>query len=229
MGMGNTFLRREDAEEDGKHIIAAEYWWDEGEESYLEVPHVPDGRGREPAGMAISNVEDYAKYLRVMINEEAPISEAGHRAIKTPRMLLPSSSLYDVPMSYCLGWVRSMIDGENYWSHNGRIREHVTEMWIVPEKNLGVVVMINANQPSVVSAVAKRVVSEHLGTNQGISAMEPVKASKSLASEDCKNLLYPQLLAHHSRTQFPWIAMLELIKMLAMGPSKLGGVYPCKF
>ena len=67
MGMSSTYLRREDAET-AENILAAEYWWDSEAESYLEVPHLPDGRGREGAGMVISNVEDYAKYLRHMMS-----------------------------------------------------------------------------------------------------------------------------------------------------------------
>ena len=169
MGMSSTYLRREDAETAEK-TLAAEYWWDAEAESYLEVPHLPDGRGREGAGMVISNVEDYEKYLRHMMSESAPLSASGHAEIKKPRIFMPggigASSPYTGPQFYSLGWSGGVTKGQEFWFHNGRIREHVSEMWMFPSLGFGLVVLINANQPSATSEIAWEVIYDRLGVEK---------------------------------------------------------------
>jgi len=39
------------------------------------------------AGSIISNVLDYAKWLKVMMNEEGPISKEGHKELKKSRIV----------------------------------------------------------------------------------------------------------------------------------------------
>lgn len=167
MGMNSTYLRREDAETAGNNSLAAEYWWDWEAQSYVEVPHLPHGRGREGAGMIISNVEDYARYLRHMMAESPPLSEAGHAEIKKARTVMPggrrASSPYTGPQFYSLGWSGGVIEGREFWSHNGRIREHVSEMWMFPSLGFGLILLINANQPSATSEIAWKIIYDRLG------------------------------------------------------------------
>ena len=170
IGMKHTYLRRQDAEaaSESSAGLASEYWWNEVEKRFVEVPHLPNGRGREGAGMVISNVEDYTKYLRTMMSRSLPISPAGHDALGTPRMVISANPSWPYlgPLLYSLGWTRGIFAGEEFRSHNGRIREHVTEMWMFPSLEFGVVVLINANQPKAAQQIAWHIIYDHLGIDE---------------------------------------------------------------
>lgn len=61
-------------------------------------------RCRSGAGAVVSNVEDYTKWLRCLLDEAAPLSKAGHAAVRTPRIVMPGSSKgFDADASYALG------------------------------------------------------------------------------------------------------------------------------
>ena len=166
LGMDHTYLTREEAEANADGLdLAAEYWWDHENGTYVEVPHLPSGRGREGAGMVISNVEDYLKYLRTMMDRSPPMSKEGHAALVAPHAVIsPEPSWpYIGPLFYGFGWTGGFFAGEEFHSHNGRIREHVTELWFFPRLGFGVVVMINANEPPAAQAIAWRAIYDHLG------------------------------------------------------------------
>lgn len=103
MGMRSTFLGPYDPHLPGSGLALAEgYWWvpgderddDEGEDddrnngteagSYVRSA-TPRVRVDEGAGGVLSNVLDYARYLRAMMAEAGPVSRAGHRELKRPR------------------------------------------------------------------------------------------------------------------------------------------------
>ena len=196
MGMHHTYLRREDAERSGLSL-AAEYWWDEDYKKFVLVPHLSDGRGREGAGMVISNVEDYSRYLDAMLYDKLPISELGHAALKTPRMLLPTGSVFEEPQFYSLGWAGGTVGGIHHWFHNGRIRKHVIEMRIVPQKQMSVVVMLNANDPAVASAMTRSIVSyytERLDNGSWVPE-RPKTRSTRLTDRACRESVYPHVPA----------------------------------
>lgn len=92
MGMHETFLGEYDPALPGSGLSAASgYWWVGGggrkglaSSSYVRMPNV-DARVDEGAGAVLSNVLDYARYLRVMMTEAGPLSKTGHRELKRPR------------------------------------------------------------------------------------------------------------------------------------------------
>ncbi|RYP43949.1 hypothetical protein DL768_009546 [Monosporascus sp. mg162] len=51
------------------------------------APHAVASDVEGPGSLTLSTVLDYAKYLRVMMREADPMSKAGLRELKTPRML----------------------------------------------------------------------------------------------------------------------------------------------
>lgn len=89
MGMHETFLGDYDPALPGSGLTMAEgYWWVGGSRaggsSYVRMPTL-DSRADEGAGAVLSNVLDYARYLRVMMTEAGPMSKAGHGELKRPR------------------------------------------------------------------------------------------------------------------------------------------------
>ncbi|KAK8075543.1 hypothetical protein PG997_010206 [Apiospora hydei] len=94
MGMDETFLNRGDPrfnEAESRLVLAEGYYWrkrsNDGHGEYVKRPYVP-ADWDTGAGAVISNVLDYAKYLRAMMREQGPISAAGHRELRTPRTFL---------------------------------------------------------------------------------------------------------------------------------------------
>jgi CubicO group peptidase (beta-lactamase class C family) len=145
MGMNNTFLTLSDAKASGINL-AKSYFYNNDTKSYVEVPYT-EIPGQEGAGMIISNVADYIKYLRVLINGGSPFSPKGRTDILSPHML-SSNSITDVwftgAHSYGFGWGVYVTQGETYFEHNGAIGDFVAIMAIIPKKKFGVVVFQNS-------------------------------------------------------------------------------------
>ncbi|KAH8648644.1 beta-lactamase/transpeptidase-like protein [Xylariales sp. PMI_506] len=194
LGMHHTYLTREDAEASGLQL-AGEFRWHNDTESFVHVPHLPNGRGREAAGMVISNVQDYALYLRAMMAESGPLSKAGHAAIKEPRTIMGyGGPAYTGPMYYGFGWAGGVIEGEPFWFHNGQIREHVSQMWMFPERDFALVTLANADSPAP-DIIAWKLIYDVLGGTHKQWSMEDTARrkvkTKEVALETCASRLYP--------------------------------------
>lgn len=145
MGMHNTFLSIHDPKYkvSGLHV-ADGYWYKNSTDEYILQP--PDDESLDPgAGAVISNVLDYAKYLRTIIYEGKPISKAGYRALKTPRSFHNTVGPPWVgPLTYSLGWVSGIFENEQVWFHGGAVTTYRTEMMVIPSRDIGIVVMSNS-------------------------------------------------------------------------------------
>ena len=143
MGMKSTYLSLRDAESSGQ-VLADEHRYNNDTDAYDFIPH-SQFAWSEGAGMTISNVIDYSRYLRVMMAESAPLSKAGHRALKTARAAVANKELlpFTGPVWYCLGWFGGVFAGEEVWFHSGQVNGHVTNMIMVPARNFAVVNMQN--------------------------------------------------------------------------------------
>lgn len=125
-------------------LVADEYYYNKLTDDYMRIDH-PDVSPDEGAGAVVSNVLDYAKYLRVMMDEGAPLSKAGHRELKTPRSFYqPSGPPFVGPMTYTLGWMSGIFQGEQIWLHSGQVNMFTTWMLMVPSRGFGIAVMTNS-------------------------------------------------------------------------------------
>lgn len=159
LGMRATRFSLEDAlaaAPEGLHLARGYSWGggdddddEEEERGFRPVPFMPtDEIGG--AGAVMSNVEDYARWIRSLLREEGPVSKEGHRAIKTPRMLvdpaavLPSSGApFDSGMSYALGWEINSYRGHRFWTHAGGMHAYGAEVFLFPDLDFGVVTFGN--------------------------------------------------------------------------------------
>ncbi|KAK6198270.1 lariat debranching enzyme [Pestalotiopsis sp. IQ-011] len=124
-------------------VVADEYYYNKLADEYVRVDH-PDVSPDEGAGAVVSNVLDYAKYLRVMMDEGAPLSKAGHRELRTSRSFYqPSGPPFVGPMTYTLGWMSGIFQGEQIWLHSGQVNMFMTWMLMVPSRGFGITVMTN--------------------------------------------------------------------------------------
>lgn len=149
LGMNSTFLSHEDAHKYAVSCgttVAKPYAWDESTSTSIEVPYL-DGPV-SGAGLAISTVLDYAKYLRSMIRKSGPLSTAGYDSLLQPRSFMPGIfPQFKKPIFYTLGWMSTVYRGETIILHPGGMDGFTSTMIYLPEKDWGVVVFCNAAGP----------------------------------------------------------------------------------
>ena len=105
------------AAQDGPEDLAQGYVYIDSE--YRKVPYM-NLTLTSGAGSVISNVLDYSKWLKVLISRAAPLSKAGHEAIRTPRSFdLHEGTPFTGPLAYTLGWDTGVYHGYEFFMHYG--------------------------------------------------------------------------------------------------------------
>ncbi|MCJ1438910.1 hypothetical protein MMC27_008300 [Xylographa pallens] len=173
--MKNTFLALKDAKKavesgDGAMKLARGYFYHKadgkgGKEEYEPEAYMvlPAATG---AGCIISNVLDYAKWIKAWIKQSAPLSEEIVTAVTTPRSIVASSTKpWDGAVTYALGWVECTYEGERVLMHIGGLIGFGSQVLILPNKKWGVAVFGNTQRTSncAAEALIMHLVDELLG------------------------------------------------------------------
>lgn len=147
--MRSTFLSLDDAL---NHVsvnpeinFARPYAWDNltSAQRSVELPYCT--ATLSGAGGIISNVLDYAKYVRSMIRKSGPLSEAGYSEVLKPRSIMPNVvPQFKSQMMYSLGWMCGVYRGEQVFLHPGGIDGMTSAMIFLPGRDWGVVCFCNA-------------------------------------------------------------------------------------
>jgi CubicO group peptidase (beta-lactamase class C family) len=132
-----------------------------------------------PAGGLFSNVEDLARFMRMVLGEGAIdgarlLTRESVRAMMTPQF---AESPLDFGQQFGLGWMLSGIPihgaGRVVW-HNGGTKTFISQMALLPEKKLGVVVLANADKAGpLVYETAEEVLRLALEAREGITQPPP--------------------------------------------------------
>ncbi|UKZ76461.1 hypothetical protein TrVFT333_004165 [Trichoderma virens FT-333] len=105
LGMRSTHFDLQSALDAPEHM-ASGYAWILEKEEYEEIPFMTltEVSG---AGSVISNVLDYAKWIKSLIHQSGPLSAAVHKDIRAPRVFWPGEPQngYDLEL-YGLGWAK---------------------------------------------------------------------------------------------------------------------------
>jgi len=102
-----------------------------------------------PAGGINASVHDVAQWLRLQLGEpgvyngDRIISSQSMREIHRPQIALPIRNPYNAQLSYGLGWQISEYEGRRILSHGGASDGMNSSAAIMPEENLGVIVVTN--------------------------------------------------------------------------------------
>lgn len=127
--------------------FARPYVWDAEASSQREVPYWDDP-AISGAGSMVSNVLDYAKYTKSMIEKSGPLSKEAHTDLVTPRAFPPPPDARFPTMTlYCLGWFNSIYHGEQIIHHSGSLEGFTANIVYLPERKWGVVAMCNQMGP----------------------------------------------------------------------------------
>jgi len=143
----------------------------------LQVIHfeVLDNAG--PAGAINSCAADMAKWVQLQLNRGKFVdrdgrlfSEQRSKEMWSPQTILPISSpppplagLKANFADYALGWHLSDYHGRKLVGHTGGVAGFVSRVMLVPEENLGVVVLTNAEEDGAFDSILYHVLDHYFG------------------------------------------------------------------
>jgi CubicO group peptidase (beta-lactamase class C family) len=127
-----------------------------------------------PAGAIQCNVTGMSKWVMTQLargrspDGASLFSEARSAELWTPQTPLPVAGdrlpiTHTHFVSYGLGWLLEDVDGYKRVSHNGGLPGMVTHVSMVPELNLGVIVLTNQQEPAALEAVAFQIIEAYAG------------------------------------------------------------------
>ncbi|KAF7594362.1 hypothetical protein BBP40_009343 [Aspergillus hancockii] len=187
------------------------YKWVSEQDSYVAEPHM-NYAPTTGTGAIVSNVLDYAKWLRAMIYQTGPISSEGHAAIIHPRTIIPNEDArnLDAPPTpyhlYALGWFVETYLGRQFYWHSGSWFGFGIMVGFIPELHFGFVMMSNAQSAKQAQLeLYLYLIDKLLGVSgseraQFIAAMtEKMRKNTDIDSEnmsESKKRLFPSLAAN---------------------------------
>ncbi len=135
--MQNSFTSQAEAQPRG---LASGYHYAFGMPMAVDLPY---NRGLLPAGYLISSAEDMAHYLIAQLNEgsyngASLLSQDGMIETHSPAVPTPATDT-----SYGMGWFVGPINGIPAVHHQGETFNFHANMILLPDRELGIVVLIN--------------------------------------------------------------------------------------
>ncbi|PQE06489.1 beta-lactamase-type transpeptidase fold domain containing protein [Rutstroemia sp. NJR-2017a WRK4] len=145
LGMESTYFSTS-AAQDGPEDLAQGY--DYYNHKYHEVPFM-NLTLTSGAGSIISNVLDYSKWLKALINKSAPLSKAGHNAVRTPRTIdIEPGTPFTGTLTYTLGWNFGVYHGHEFFMHEGGMEAFGALVIFFPALKYGLVSFGNTGMTS---------------------------------------------------------------------------------
>ncbi len=137
------------------------------------------GQIANAAGGVYSNVVDMSKWVNCMINggkygdnlEKTLFSPAVARELWTPQTIIAGGNPAAFS-SYGLGWFLSSYNGKFQATHTGGLSGIVTQVTIIPELKLGIIVLTNQQSGAAFNAITSSIRDGYLG----IKGIDRIKA-----------------------------------------------------
>lgn len=151
----------------------------------------------DAAGGIYSNIEDMSKWMLMLMNhgkyglnlEDQLLTEKTVNEIWSAQTIVSSGSggLYQTHFTcYGLGWFLLDVKGYKLVIHSGQDVGMVSEVAMIPEMGLGVVVLTN-NESNAIDAVTYQILDSYLGIkgiDESESASTRLKSSEKLARQE---------------------------------------------
>jgi CubicO group peptidase (beta-lactamase class C family) len=142
----------------------------------------PYPRRMTPAGFLISSAEDMAHYLIAQMNggaygDSQIVSPAGIAALHTPGAMMSPTT------SYGMGWVIDHQPQATRFEHNGDTSNFYSNMLVLPDQQIGIVVLINigaTNNAAALNIPIEGVAAILLGQSLSESVDPPPSRIRSL-------------------------------------------------
>lgn len=105
-----------------------------------------------PAGGIISSASDMTHYLIVQMNDgvyrgKRVISSASLNLMHTSAVKVDADSAVPDASGYGMGWGIGTLNGSNIISHDGQLHDFQTNMAILPQEHIAVVMLVNEYSP----------------------------------------------------------------------------------
>jgi CubicO group peptidase (beta-lactamase class C family) len=151
--------------------------------SNVIVPHVPideklkvisrrKNQVSDPAGGIYSSASDMSKWMILQLNSgkygtanQQLFSEKEHTEMWTPQTIIPATPKppYNTHFnSYGLGWYLSDVKGYKQATHTGGLSGIATQVTLIPELNLGIVVLTNQQSGAAFTAITNTIKDSYL-------------------------------------------------------------------
>jgi len=160
LGMDSTTTSIIQAGKDSR--LASGYLWDEDLQAYENKPmRNVDNIG--PSGAINSNVLDMAQWLRLQLNHG---EYEGHRLISEENLRETWTTQIDITenIGYGMGWMIREWEGQPVIEHGGNVDGFSAQVAMLPESNLGFVLLTNASAsplpPQVINLVWNTLLGE---------------------------------------------------------------------
>ena len=142
LDMQNSFASKTEAEQDGL-AVGYQKWFGVP----ISSPNLPFVRGSLPAGYLIMSAEDFGHYLMAQLNDGnyhgvSVLSPAGISASHHPSVPIPGSTDF-----YGMAWEVQHFQDVEVIRHNGAVPGYTTDMFLVPEKNIAIAMVMNTYSP----------------------------------------------------------------------------------
>lgn len=129
------------------------------------------GETMAPAGGINSCISDMAKWVTALLNEgkygdKKLFSTAVYRELTTPHTILPvdAPGPYNTHFAaYGLGLFLSDVKGYKQLSHTGGLEGMVTQVTLIPELQLGIIVLTNQQEGGAFSSITNQIKDGYLG------------------------------------------------------------------
>lgn len=131
-----------------------------------------------PAGSVNSSAAEMARWVLLQLDrgkfldhDGRLFSEQRSREMWSPQTILPTGGDPDSPLAplqarfaaYGLGWVLRDYHGRKLVGHSGGVAGFVTRVMLVPEENLGVVVLTNAEEGGAFDSIVYCILDHYFG------------------------------------------------------------------
>ncbi len=129
-----------------------------------------------PAGAINSSVSDMAKWVTVQLNggaipgnEKRLFSERQGKEMWSPQTILPTNDpppglapMHSDFAAYGLGWILREYRGHKFVGHTGGLPGYVSQVTLIPDMKLGVVVLTNQESAGMFSSVTYRILDNYM-------------------------------------------------------------------
>lgn len=160
-------------------------------ENKLQVIHFEILDNAAPAGSINSCAADMAKWVQLQLNRGKFVDRDGRlfteqrsKEMWSPQTILPIGN-YAPPLAglkptfadYALGWALRDYHGRKLVGHTGGVAGFVSRVMLVPDENLGVVVLTNAEEDGAFDSILYHVLDHYFGLppTDWIAAYKSVK------------------------------------------------------
>ena len=142
LDMQNSFTSKAEAQQGGL-AIGYQKWFG----IPIASPNLPFVRSSLPAGELTMSAEDFGHYLIAQLNEGSydgvsVLSSTGISSLHHPDAPIPGTTEF-----YAMGWKVHHFQDVEVISHNGEVPGYTTDMFLVPEKDMAIAMIMNTYSP----------------------------------------------------------------------------------